>query len=298
MRGLRRLRGDVPERGDFRSVIDFLVENLLLLPFLFPAYLVLEWVEAHAGGALGRKLGRVSQWGPFFGAAAGVVPQCGFSAAAASLYAGGVITAGTLVAVFLSTSDELIPVLLSKQVPVSFLCRLVGLKILFAVFAGFAVNAFLFCMGRCGPSPHVGELCAQSHCSCAERKGIVVPALIHTLEIFVFLLAISGVIELVLHFCGGEEALKGCILNKPFVGELLGGVVGLIPNCAVSVACADLYVEGGMSAGALVASSLTGAGMGFLVLFRTHRHLRQNLAILAVVYVFGVVFGAVGGLFL
>ena len=86
-------------------MIDFLVENLLLLPFLFPAYLVLEWVEAHAGGALGRKLGRVSQWGPFFGAAAGVVPQCGFSAAAASLYAGGVITAGTLVAVFLSTSD-------------------------------------------------------------------------------------------------------------------------------------------------------------------------------------------------
>lgn len=298
MRGLRRLRGDVPERGDFRSVIDFLVENLLLLPFLFPAYLVLEWVEAHAGGALGRKLGRVSQWGPFFGAAAGVVPQCGFSAAAASLYAGGVITAGTLVAVFLSTSDELIPVLLSKQMPVSFLCRLVGLKILFAVFAGFAVNAFLFCMGRCGPLPHVGELCAQSHCSCAERKGIVVPALIHTLEIFVFLLVISGVIELVLHFCGGEKALKGCILNKPFVGELLGGVVGLIPNCAVSVACADLYVEGGMSAGALVASSLTGAGMGFLVLFRTHRHLRQNLAILAVVYVFGVVFGAVGGLFL
>lgn len=298
MRGLRRLRGDVPERGDFCGVIDFLVENLLLLPFLFPAYLVLEWVEAHAGGALGRKLGRVSQWGPFFGAAAGVVPQCGFSAAAASLYAGGVITAGTLVAVFLSTSDELIPVLLSKQVPVSFLCRLVGLKILFAVFAGFAVNAFLFCMGRREPSPHVGELCAQSHCSCAERKGIVVPALIHTLEIFVFLLVISGILELVLHFCGGEEALKGCILNRPFVGELLGGVVGLIPNCAASVACADLYVEGGMSAGALVASSLTGAGMGFLVLFRTHRHLRENLAILAVVYVFGVVFGSVGGLFL
>lgn len=298
MRGLRRLCGDVPERGDFRGVIDFLVENLLLLPFLFPAYLVLEWVEAHAGGALGRKLGRVSQWGPFFGAAAGVVPQCGFSAAAASLYAGGVITAGTLVAVFLSTSDELIPVLLSKQVPVSFLCKLAGLKILFAVFAGFAVNAFLACMGRREPSPHVGELCAQSHCSCAERKGIVVPALIHTLEIFVFLLVISGILELVLHFCGGEEALKGCILNRPFVGELLGGVVGLIPNCAVSVACADLYVEGGMSAGALVASSLTGAGMGFLVLFRTHRHLRENLAILAVVYVFGVVFGSVGGLFL
>ena len=298
MRGLRRLRGDLPERGDLPGVIDFLAENLLLLPFLFPAYLVLEWVEAHAGDALERKLGRVSQWGPFFGAAAGVVPQCGFSAAAASLYAGGVVTAGTLVAVFLSTSDELIPVLLSKQVPGAFLCKLVGLKVLFAVFAGFAVNAFLYCIGRRGPSPHVGELCARSRCSCEARRGIVVPALIHTLEIFVFLLVISGILDVALHFCGGEAALKGCILNRPFVGELLGGLVGLIPNCAASAACAELYVEGGMSAGALVASSLTGAGVGMLVLFRTHRHQLQNLGILAATYAFGVVFGWVGGLFL
>ena len=279
-------------------MIEFLLDNLLLLPFLFPAYLILEWVEAHAGDALEQKLGRVSQWGPFFGAAAGVVPQCGFSAAAASLYAGGVVTAGTLVAVFLSTSDELIPVLLSKQVPMAFLVKLVALKVLFAVFAGFAVNAFLYCIGRRGPSPHVGELCAHSRCSCEERKGILVPALIHTAEIFVFLLAVSAVVELVLHYCGGEEALKRCVLNRPFVGEALGGLVGLIPNCAASAACAELYAGKGMSAGALVASSLTGAGMGLLVLFRTHRHQLQNLGILAAVYVFGVVFGYVGGLFL
>ncbi len=279
-------------------MIEFVVENLLLLPFLFPAYLVLEWVEAHAGDALERKLGRVSQWGPFFGAAAGVVPQCGFSAAAASLYAGGVVTAGTLIAVFLSTSDELIPVLLSRQVPVAFLCKLVALKVLFAVCAGFAVNVFLFCIGRRGPSPHVGDLCRHSHCSCAARKGIVVPALIHTAEIFVFLLIVSGVIHLALHFFGGVEALKDCILNKPFLGEVLGGLVGLVPNCAASVACASLYVEGGMSVGALMASSLTGAGVGVLVLFRTHRHLGQNLAILAATYVFGVLFGYLGGVFL
>ena len=281
-------------------MIEFLVENLLLLPFLFPAYLVLEWVEAHAGDALERKLGRVSQWGPFFGAAAGVVPQCGFSAAAASLYAGGVITAGALVSVFLSTSDELIPVLLSKQVPVSFLCKVAGLKVLFAVCAGFAVNAFLYCVGRRGPSPHVAELCEHSRCSCEERKGIVVPALIHTVEIFVFILVVSGLVELVLHFCGGEEFLKGDsgLFNKPFVGEALGGLVGLVPNCAASVCCAELYSRACMSPGALMASSLTGAGMGFLVLFRTHRHFLQNLGILAAVYGFGIVFGWLGGFFL
>lgn len=278
-------------------MIEFLVENLLLLPFLFPAYLALEWVEAHAGDALERKLGRVSHWGPLFGAAAGVVPQCGFSAAAASLYAGGVITAGTLVAVFLSTSDELIPVLLSERVPLDFLGKLVGLKFACAVVAGLLLNGYLYAIGRRGPSPHVGELCARSRCSCEERKGIVVPALIHTIEIFVFLLVISGILELVLHFCGGEEALNGFVMNRPFVGELLGGLVGLVPNCAASAGCAKLYVAGGMSPGALIASSLTGAGVGLLVLFRTHRHFLQNVGILVAVYLFGVVFGWICGLF-
>ena len=246
-------------------MIDFILDNLLLLPFLFPAYLVLEWMEAHAGDALERKLGRVSQWGPFFGAAAGVVPQCGFSAAAASLYAGGAITAGTLVAVFLSTSDELIPVLLSKQV---------------------------------SPAPHVDELCARSRCHCSNHRGILVPALIHTAEIFLFLLVVSAVIELVMHYCGGEEAMKGLVFNKPFLGEMLGGLIGLVPNCAVSAACAELYSAGGMSPGALCAASLTGAGMGMLVLFRTHRHFLQNLGILAATYLFGVLFGYIGGMFL
>lgn len=280
------------------AVRELLVDNLLLLPFLFPTYLVLEWIEAHTGDAFERKLGRISRLGPVFGSLAGVVPQCGFSAAAASFYSAGVITAGTLVAVFLSTSDELIPVLLSKQVPVSFLLKVVGLKVVFGIVAGFALNAFLFAIGRRRPSPHVGELCVHSHCSCGERKGIVVPALIHTAEIFVFLLAVSAVVEVLLHFCGGEDALKGFILNRPVVGELLAGVIGLVPNCAASCACAELYAAGGMSPGALMSSSLTGAGVGLLVLFRTHRHFVQNVGILAATYLFGVVFGYLGGLLL
>jgi len=280
-------------------MIEFITENLLLLPFLFPAYLALEWVEAHAGDALERKLGRVTFFGPLFGAIAGIVPQCGFSAAAASLYAGGVVTAGTLVAVFLSTSDELLPILFAEPgVPGSFLVKLVAFKAIFACIAGFSVNAVLAAFGRCGPSPHVGELCAHSHCSCANRKGIVVPAMIHTAEIFVFLLVVSGAVELALHFCGGEEALQRFVFNRPVVGELLAGLVGLVPNCAASAACAKVYAAGGMSTGALVASSLTGAGVGLLVLFRTHRRLFENLAILVTVYVSGVAFGFLAGLVL
>ncbi len=275
-------------------LVDILVDNLLLLPFLFPTYLVLEAIEAHAGGALERALGRARRWGPLAGSLSGAVPQCGFSAAAASLYAGGVITVGTLVAVFLSTSDELIPVLVSKKMPIALLVKIVGLKVVFGLAAGLAVDAFLRVRGARTPAPHVEELCAHSRCGCSEHKGIVVPALIHTAEIFFFILLVSGILELALHYAG-EDVLKSFVLNKPFVGELLAGLAGMVPNCAVSVAFAQLYAERCMSAGALMAGSLAGSGLGLLVLFRTHRRLKDNLLILATVYAFGVVFGHFAG---
>ena len=275
-------------------LVDILKDNLLLLPFLFPTYLVLEAVEAHAGGALERMLGRARRWGPLAGALSGAVPQCGFSAAAASLYAGGVITVGTLVAVFLSTSDELIPVLVSKSVPVSLMVKIVGLKVVFGLAAGLAVDAFLRARGARTPAPHVEDLCAHSRCGCTEHKGIVVPALIHTAEIFGFIVLVSGAIELCLHFFG-EESLNALRLNAPVTGELIAGALGLIPNCAVSVAGAELYCKGAMSAGALMASSFTGSGLGLIVLFRTNRNLKENLAILATVYVVGVLLGLLTG---
>ena len=272
-------------------LVDILVDNLLLLPFLFPTYLVLEAIEARAGGALERTLGRARRWGPLAGALSGAVPQCGFSAAAASLFAGGVITVGTLVAVFLSTSDELIPVLVSKAMPLGLLVKIVSLKVAFGLAAGLAVDAFLRARGVRVPAPHVEELCAHSRW---EHKGIVVPALIHTAEIFFFILVVSGILELALHFAG-EDVLKSFVLNRPVLGELLAGLAGMVPNCAVSVAFAQLYAEGGMSAGALMAGSLAGSGLGMLVLFRTHRRLKDNLLILAAVYLFGVVFGHLAG---
>ena len=273
---------------------EFLLDNLLLLPFLFVTYLVLEMLEARAEGALERGLGRTRRFGPLFGALAGIFPQCGFSAAAASLYAGGAITAGTLVAVFLSTSDELLPVLISEKVPLSLLFKIVAVKVVAGVAVGFAVNAVLKMLGKGGVQLRVDELCAHSRCSCKERKGVLVPALVHTAEIFVFILIISGAVELTLHFVG-EDALRNLILNKPWAGVAIAGLLGFIPNCAVSVSGAQIYLKAGMSSGALMAMSLTGSGVGLLVLFRTNRHWGANLAILAVLYVTGVVLGRLAG---
>lgn len=280
-------------------MIEFLTENLLLLPYLFVTYLVLEAIEAKAGGALERSLERARSIGPLIGAAVGAVPQCGFSAAAASLYSGGVITVGTLLAVFLSTSDELIPVLLNaKGVSAALVTKIVGIKVALAIVVGFIVNAFIvFFRGRNVPVPRINELCEHSHCSCKEHAGIVVPALIHTAEIFVFILVVSGALELVNCFCG-DAWIRSLALGKPVVGEFIGAAIGLIPNCAVSVACAQMYAGGAMSPGALMASSFAGSGLGLLVLFRTNRNHRLNLIILAAVYLTGVALGLLTGGFL
>ena len=275
-------------------MIEFAKETLSLLPFLFVTYLVLEAVEAHAGGALEKLLERARSIGPLAGAAAGAIPQCGVSAAAASLYAGGVVTVGTLVAVFLSTSDELLPVLVSKQVPAALMVKIVALKVAAAIAIGFSLNAVLAFARHMRRHVEVHDLCEHSRCGCSEHKGILVPALIHTAEIFAFIVVVSGAIELAMHFWG-EDCLQTLRLNTPVFGEFAAGLLGLVPNCAVSVAGAELYCKGAMSAGALMASSFTGSGLGLLVLFRTNRNLRENLSILAFVYLSGVALGWLTG---
>ena len=275
-------------------MIEFIQETLLLLPFLFVTYLVLEAIEAKAGSALESFLERARSVGPAAGALAGAIPQCGVSAAAASFYAGGVITVGTLIAVFLSTSDELIPVLISARAPMPLMVKIVGIKVACALGVGFLANGILAFMRHIRREVSVHELCEHSHCGCHEHKGILVPALIHTAEIFVFIVIISGAIELCMH-CFGEECLETLRLNRPFFGELAAGALGLIPNCAVSVAGAKLYLSGAMSPAALMASSFTGSGLGLLVLFRTNRNMKENLAILFAGYVVGVVLGHLTG---
>ena len=275
-------------------MIEFVQETLLLLPFLFATYLALEAIEAKAGGALESLLERARSIGPLAGALAGAVPQCGVSAAAASFYAGGVITVGTLLAVFLSTSDELLPVLVSTRAPLPLIVKIVLLKVAAAIIVGFCANGVLLALRHFRREVSIEELCEHSRCSCTERRGIIVPALIHTFEIFFFIVVISGAIELCMH-CFGEGALESLRLNRPFFGELAAGALGLIPNCAVSVAGAKLYLAGAMSPGALMASSFTGSGLGILVLFRTNRNLRENLAILVTVYAVGTLLGYLTG---
>ena len=224
------------------------IDSLKLLPFLFAAYLAIEFIEDRAEEKTVALVHRAGRWGPVFGAALGVIPQCGFSAATANLYAGGIITRGTLLAVFLSTSDEMLPILLSSSAPVSLILKLLGYKALAGILLGVTVDTVASKLGY-ERKKSIHEMCEQEHCHCED--GIFRSALRHTLKIFAFLFVVTFVLNLLVEAVG-PETLGAFVLNRPVIGELLGGIIGFIPNCAASVVLTTLYLEGAMSGGARV----------------------------------------------
>ena len=272
------------------AIWDGTLDTLKLIPFLFITYLVMEWVEHRTSDHTKIAIRKAGRLGPLVGGVLGVIPQCGFSAAAASLYAGKVITAGTLIAVFLSTSDEMLPILLSERAGIGFIAKVLIVKALYGVIAGFLVD-FLFRKlneRRIGVGIH--GICTQEHCHC--EKGIVRSALKHTVSITFFILLISIALNILLTIVGTEN-LSNLVLNQPVIGEVLAGLIGLIPNCAASIALTQLYLEGIMSAGAMVSGLMVGAGVGLLVLFRTNRHTRQNIQLTILLYILGVAGGLI-----
>lgn len=268
-----------------------LIDTLKLIPFLFLAYLAMEYLEHRTGEKAQKLIRGAGRSGPILGGLLGIVPQCGFSTAASNLYAGRVISLGTLIAVYLSTSDEMLPILISERAPAELILRILLAKAGIGMAAGLAVD--LVMRRRGAKEHHIHDICEQEHCHC--EKGVFRSALSHTGQIALFILLVTFVLNLLLHFVG-QDALANLILNRPLLGPVLAGVVGLIPNCAGSVAITQLYLEDAMGLGAAMAGLLTGSGVGLLVLFRVNHDKKENLKILGLLYVIGVLAGIVIGL--
>ena len=269
------------------ALLEAVLDSLRLLPFLFVTYLIMEFIEQRMGDKAERLVRRAGKLGPVCGSALGVIPQCGFSAAASSLFSGRVITLGTLIAVYLSTSDEMLPVMLSEAVPVSTILGVLAFKFAAGAVFGFVVDA-VFKSRREGIN--IKGFCERENCKC-EEGGILKAALKHTVSVYIFVLLVMAAVSAVIYALG-EENIAAAISGQPLLGELAAGAVGLIPNCSASVVITQLYIEGLIGAGPLISGLLTGAGVGLLVLFRTNRqNLRQNLRITALLYIIGVVCG-------
>lgn len=262
-----------------------LLDSLKILPFLFVTYLFMELLEHKAGDKMQCAIAKAGHAGPAIGGVLGLVPQCGFSTMAAGFYAGHVITPGTLLAVFLATSDEMLPVLLGEGVGMGKILTILAIKLILALLVGFSTDLVL--RGRIREM-HVETLCEKEHCHC--EKGVLRSAIHHTAFIFLFILiiniALTAIFELV-----GEAPIAHAVNSVPVLGTVLAALIGLIPNCAVSVAIATLWAKGIISGGAMLAGLLTGAGTGLLVLFRTNRHLKENLLLTAVLLGSGILFG-------
>lgn len=267
-------------------ILDTLWDVIRLLPFLLLTYLAMEWLEHRTVEKTEALVRRAGNFGPVIGGVLGVVPQCGFSAAAANLYTGRVITKGTLLAVYLSTSDEMLPVLLSERAPVDVVIKLLLAKVVIGMLAGAAVD---FPGRRKQPlQGHIRDICEQEHCRC--EKGILRSALFHTAQITLFLLLVTLALNSCLHIAG-EGVLAMSALHSPILGTLAAGLVGLIPNCAGSVVITKLYLEGIIGIGATLAGLLAGSGVGLLVLFRVNRNRGENLRILGLLYGVGITCG-------
>ena len=305
----------------WESIVDALLDALLdtakVLPFLFVTYLLMEWLEHRTEDKTKKAVEKAGHLGPLFGGLLGVVPQCGFSAAAASLYSGRVVTVGTLLAVFISTSDEMIPIMLgelaSGKSDWAVIVKAVVAKLILGILAGFAVDFFhRFMMLRGWIKPkhmipatsdkkkldeepgteHIKDLCEQEKCKC--ETGIFKSAVKHTLQVIIYILIISIVLNIVIEM-GGEEVIESLLRDKPVIGALVAGVIGLIPNCAASVAITQLYMEGAIGAGAMLAGLMVGAGAGLLVLLKTNKDWKSNLKFIALLYVVGVMGGILIG---
>ena len=249
----------------------------------------MEFLEHKTGAHARNAIKNTGKAGPLFGGLLGIMPQCGFSAAASSLFAGRVITIGTLMAIYLSTSDEMLPIFVSEAVPVATIAKILGVKVLIAIISGFVVElVYVSLMHKKEKDMDIHVVCEEEHCHCED--GLVISALKHTIRIFVYIFLISLALNVVIALVG-EDTLASLFSNIPVLGEVIAALVGLIPNCASSVVITELYLGGIISAGAMMSGLLVNAGVGLLVLFRLNRNWKQNACIVAVLYGLGVFWG-------
>ena len=270
---------------------DALIETLKSLPFLFIAFLLIEYLEHKAEGKIQHLFVRAGSTGPFIGTVLGCIPQCGFSVMCANLYSSGIITLGTLIAVFLSTSDEAIILLATAPNGISEIFKLILTKLVISLVFGYTIYLIERKLHK-GHHHHSHDLCEHDHCGCDETSGVLRPAIIHTIKVFGFLFLFTFIIELIVSFVGMDR-LSSVLLSNSVFQPFLSALIGFIPNCASSVLLTQLYIGGTLSYGALIAGLCTNAGAGMLILFRDKGNFKDNLLVLGVMYVCSVIPGII-----
>ena len=271
------------------AIVDTTFDCLKMLPFLFVAFILIEALEHYSSDFTAKALAKVGRAGPVVGAVAGCVPQCGFSVMAANLYAGGIISVGTLLSVFIATSDEAILIIMSNPERIREVGILLAAKVIIAVTAGYIIDIFF--QNQLATVKESGNLCKDCGCD-EEDAGIWKPAWHHTIRIFIYLFIFTGILNLCIEIFGIEQLSKFLLGNTIFQ-PVIAAIIGLIPNCAASVILTQLYLNGAISFASVIAGLCTGAGIGLVVLFKMNRNKRENLKIVGVLFLVAVAAGMI-----
>lgn len=276
--------------GIFDTILHSFLETVRMLPFLFLAFLIIEYLEHKAQDRIKHFFSKTGSAGPLVGALLGCVPQCGFSVMCANLYSSGIIALGTLIAVFISTSDEAVILLATSYNSAFEIFRLIITKLVISIIAGYIIY---FSEKRIHKTHHHHhDLCEQDHCGCDEQESILIPALIHTIKVFGFLALFTIIIDLAVTFFGTER-ISHLLLSDSVFQPFISAVIGFIPNCASSVLLTHLYIEGTLSFGSLISGLSVNAGAGLLILFRNKQKFRENIKIMGIIYLCAVIPGIV-----
>lgn len=271
-------------------LLDAIIDSVKLIPFLFITYLIMEYIEHKTKEKTRDTIKKSGKYGPLIGSILGAFPQCGFSVSATNLYAARVITLGTLIAVYLSTSDEMLPIFLSENVAITTILMIIGIKVVVGLIAGFCIDFVMKLRNKNEEKEIIVDLCEKEHCHC--EHGIVKSACKHTLNIFIFILIITIIINIAIHLIG-EEQISGFLQNQPILGPIIAGFIGLIPNCASSVILTQMYLEKVISTATMISGLLVGAGVGLAVLFKTNKGIKENIKIVSLLYTIGVIVGII-----
>ncbi len=276
---------------------DAMIDSISLIPFLFIIFVLIEIIERYYTKKRHLFVFWIKKVGPLFGSLLASLPQCGFSVIASTVYTRRLLTRGTLVAVYLATSDEAIPVLIANPQKAYIILPIILIKIIIAIIVGYIVDWVITYNAKEPVIEHKHEEiegCCHHHIvKDARKRDFWLHPLKHTLNIFLFIFIISVALAFLLSRSGSEEAFaKYCLMNSP-LQPLMASLVGLIPNCAISVMLSILFIKNTISFGSLVAGLCTSGGLGILVLLRRNGDKKDTFIILSTLVIIGTIVGLI-----
>ena len=267
-------------------LLDTFIDSIKLLPFLFVTFLLMEYLEHRFSNKSNNIINKKNKFGPIIGSILGAFPQCGFGVSATNLYAARIITLGTLISVYLTTSDEMLPVLISEKSDFSLIASILIIKVIIGMVCGLIIDFII----KQKEESKIEDFCLDKHCDCSH--GILKSSIKHTINIIIFIFIISLILNIFISYYSDEE-LKKIFLKNSVFSPFLASLIGLIPNCAASIILIELYLKKIISFGTVLAGLLSSSGVSLLVLFKTNKKIKENIIILLLVYFIGVIFGLI-----